>query len=97
MSDREGGEDVFVVRPDGTDVRNLTATPDLLESHPAWLPDGTLTFSRHGESGPISLWAVTLDGLSETRIHTGSQPVFAYSWGHCRDRTENVQMPVRLD
>ena len=81
MSDREGGEDVFVVRPDGSDVRNLTATPDLQESHPAWLPDGTLTFSRHGESGPISLWAVSLDGLSETRIHTVAQPVFAYSWG----------------
>lgn len=81
MSDRDGSEDVFVVRPNGSEVRNLTATSDLQESHPAWLPDSTLTFSRHGESGPISLWAVSIDGQSETQIHTESQPVFVYSWG----------------
>jgi Tol biopolymer transport system component len=81
MSERDGSEDVFVMRPDGSDVRNLTQTPDLQESHPAWSPDGTLTFIRHGESGPITLWAVSLDGGSEIRIETPAEPVFAYSWG----------------
>ena len=80
MSDRDGSEDIFVVRPDGTDVRNLTAGSDLQESHPAWLPNGTLTFSRHGESGPITLWTVSLDGGDETRIDTSAEPVFVYDW-----------------
>jgi len=50
ISMRDGSEDIFVMRPDGSEVRNLTGTPDLQESHPAWLPNGTLTFERHGES-----------------------------------------------
>ncbi len=32
--------DIFTVRADGTDLRQLTSGPDL-ESHPTWSPDGT--------------------------------------------------------
>ena len=62
MSMRDGSEDVFVMRPDGSGVANLTRTPDLEESHPAWSPSGELTFSRHGESGPIELWSMSVTG-----------------------------------
>ena len=79
-SDRDEGEDVFVMRPDGSGVRNLTRTPSLYESHPAWAPDGRLTFSRHGESGPISLWMIELDGSGAERLDTVAQPVFTYDW-----------------
>ena len=58
MSMRDGSEDVFVIRPDGTGARNLTRTPSLEESHPSWSPTGELTFTRHAETGPIGLWAV---------------------------------------
>lgn len=34
-------EDVFVVNPDGTEVTNLSATPEQNEYEPAWSPDGT--------------------------------------------------------
>jgi len=81
VSERDGSDDVFVCRPDGSDARNLTATPDLQESHPAWLPNGTLTFSRHGERGPISVWAVPVEGGPETQIETSAEPVFTYGWG----------------
>jgi len=74
MSDRDGGEDVFVMRADGTGVRNVSRTPSLSESHPAWTPDGRLTFLQHGESGPVHI-----------RVHDGGydlqiDAVFVYSW-----------------
>jgi TolB protein len=69
MSDRDGSEDVLVMRADGSDVRNVTHTPALGESHPTWMPDGRLSFTRHGETGPIELWAST----QTARIRTASR------------------------
>ena len=80
MSDRDGGEDVFVMRADGSAVRNVTATPLLDESHPAWMPDGRLSFTRHGETGPIELWAVDADDTGARRLDTPAEPVFVFAW-----------------
>jgi Tol biopolymer transport system component len=80
MSDRDGGEDVFVMRVDGSGVRNLTRTPALDESHPTWLPDGRLSYSRHGETGPVELWAVHVDGTETHRLETSAEPVFVFAW-----------------
>ncbi len=32
--------DIFIMNADGTDVRNITNTPDVYEDSPAWSPDG---------------------------------------------------------
>ena len=80
MSERDGNEDVFVMRADGSEVRNLTRTPELEESHPAWMPDGRLSFTRHGETGPIELWAVAPDGTDAERLETSAEPVFVFAW-----------------
>jgi Tol biopolymer transport system component len=79
MSDRDGGEDVFVMRRDGSAVRNVTRTPALEESHPQWAPDGRLTFTRHGETGPIELVIADRDGTGARKVATGAEPVFVYS------------------
>ena len=68
-----GGDwDLFVMRPDGTDVRNLTNTPDWSELEPRFSPDGSqilyrrtkkgVTFdnNRHGAQG--ELWMARSDG-----------------------------------
>ncbi len=34
------GADLVAVRPDGSGRVALTATPDRLETHPTWTPDG---------------------------------------------------------
>ncbi len=80
MSMRDGSEDVFVMRPDGTGARNVTRTRALQESHPAWSPTGELTFTRHAETGPISLWAVRPDGRNARHLQTVAEPVFVYDW-----------------
>ena len=79
-SDRDGSDDVFVMRLDGSGVRNLTRTPALDETHSAWAPDGRLTFSRHGESGPISLWVIDPGGGAAEQLDTDAQPVFTFDW-----------------
>ena len=79
-SDRDAGEDIFVMRADGSGVRNLTRTPTLDESHPTWLPDGRLSYSRHGETGPIELWAVDVDRAETHRLETSVEPVFVFAW-----------------
>ena len=46
----DGDFDIFTIRPDGTDLRQLTTTPGG-DSHPAWSPDGAhilFSSSRHG-------------------------------------------------
>ena len=46
----EGDFDIFSIRPDGTDLRQLTTAPGG-DSHPAWSPDGEhvlFSSSRHG-------------------------------------------------
>ena len=65
-SDR-GDWDLFVCRPDGSDVRNLSATPDLNEFAPQFSRDGgkllyrrmplqeKLDNNRHGEQGELVL------------------------------------------
>ena len=80
VSDRAGSEDVFVMRTDGAGVRNLTRTRTLDESHPAWMPDGRLSFVRHGETGPIELWAFDVDSGKAERLRTSAEPVFVYGW-----------------
>jgi TolB protein len=79
-SDRTGREDIFVIRPDGTGLRNLTRTPELYETHAAWAPDGRLSFTRHGESGPVSLWVVDPAGGAPVQLDTLAQPVFTFDW-----------------
>jgi Tol biopolymer transport system component len=80
MSMRDGSDDVFVMRPDGSRVQNLTRTPGLQESHPSWSPSGELTFSRHGDSGPIELWGIRVGGGGARRLDTAVEPVFVYDW-----------------
>ena len=38
-SNREGNWDIFVMNPDGTEVRNITQHP-ADDRHPSWSPDG---------------------------------------------------------
>jgi Tol biopolymer transport system component len=80
MSERDGSDDVFVMRPDGARPANVTQTPVLEESHPAWAPDGRLTFTRHGMTGPIELWVANADGSDARRLDTVAEPVFAFDW-----------------
>jgi Tol biopolymer transport system component len=49
VGDNSPRSDIYVIAPDGTGLRPLTSSPDLLEYAPTWSPDGTrLAFVRTG-------------------------------------------------
>ena len=63
----DGNSDVFTMRPDGTDLRNLTRNP-LLESTPAFTADGrAIVFSRD-EFGRAQLYLMDRNGGNERRV-----------------------------
>jgi dipeptidyl aminopeptidase/acylaminoacyl peptidase len=39
-SDRGGNSDIYLIEPDGTGLVNVTNSPALRDSHPAWAPSG---------------------------------------------------------
>jgi Tol biopolymer transport system component len=55
MSNRAGGEDIYVMNADGTDLRNLTSD-SYSDSNPIWTADGQIIF--------------TSDRLGVTRLYT---------------------------
>lgn len=63
--------DIFVVRPDGTGLTNLTQTPDILEGVPRWSADGRYVyFPQEMEyyGYLASLHRVNLDGTGYTQL-----------------------------
>jgi hypothetical protein len=44
------------------------------------MPDGRLSFTRHGETGPIELWAGEPTGSAFERLATNAEPVFVFDW-----------------
>jgi Tol biopolymer transport system component len=75
VSDRaEGGkglDDVWVMAPDGTGLKNVTNSQDWEDVKPGWSPDSTqVAFYRWGlygseKRGPAGLWVARIDGSEE--------------------------------
>jgi dipeptidyl aminopeptidase/acylaminoacyl peptidase len=69
-SDSSGQNDLWMIRPDGSDPVKLTDTADL-ERYAAWSPDGsTIAFDRI-TPGSASIWLMDADG-SNARSITGT-------------------------
>ena len=74
MVPRVGKWDIFVMNADGTDVTNVTRTPDAYEMEPAWAPDGvTLLFVRTSSEGSSMIALDTVSG-EERSLGRGFNP-----------------------
>lgn len=61
QSNREGSFDIWVMKVDGTEPRNLTGTLGIDEGTPTWSPDGQLlAYERRGE-----IWVMRADGSDQ--------------------------------
>ncbi|NNF26971.1 MAG: hypothetical protein HKN73_07125, partial [Gemmatimonadetes bacterium] len=77
ISDRDGGDNLWLVSPDGTDLRKLTSEVDNTLSSPAWSPDGSYLVVRRFGPYPtaenyltnVPLWMYHVGGGSGTQIY----------------------------
>lgn len=72
---RPGGYgDIWVIRADGTDARNLTGAFVLPHQYsPAWSPDGERLVFGQGDGHGSNLWTMRADGSDLRLLTTGAQ------------------------
>src|SRR5579864_3664917 len=75
LSDREGSENVWVMRPDGTEQRQVSKDPNNEFASPSWSPDGNYVFVSKTKFGigPREIWMYHINGGSGIQI-TKSKP-----------------------
>jgi TolB protein len=66
-STRDGNQEIYVVRPDGNELRRLTNDP-AIDAHPAWSPDGTKIVFATNRWGDFELAVVNADGSGLARL-----------------------------
>ena len=70
-SNRDGNDEIYVMKSDGTDQVRLTNNP-LFDGHPAFSPDGTkIAFSRQIGT-TLDIWVMNADGTNPIRLTTNS-------------------------
>jgi TolB protein len=74
-SDRDGDFEIFTMRADGTDVRQLT-TNNIVDTDPHWSRDGTrIVFIRAGD-----IWVMDADGRNPRPVLVSAQPEADPDW-----------------
>src|SRR2546425_3697770 len=75
LSDREGSENIWIMHPDGTGVKQVSKDPNNEFTSPGWAPDGKYIFVSKAQFGIGSseIWMYHVDGGSGVQI-TKSKP-----------------------
>src|SRR5208282_6232168 len=75
ISDREGSENIWIMHPDGSGVKQVSKDPNSEFVSPSWSPDGNYIFaSREGFGiGSSEIWMYHINGGSGVQI-TKSKP-----------------------
>jgi Tol biopolymer transport system component len=74
-SNRAGNNfEIYVMKPDGTGLTNLTQTvdPNINELSPAWAPDGSkIAYRRDFGSDDHRIWVMNANGTGQTQVTPG--------------------------
>ena len=108
-ADDAGATDIYTVAPDGSDVLQVTATPES-EAHPGWSPDSSrIVFSRRGAED-AEIYSMNAGGSDEVQLTDNSGDDLDPSWSPdgtriayastegvrsgCEDGEPDVQCPI---
>jgi Tol biopolymer transport system component len=75
-ADRTGNFDIYKMKPDGTELEQLTNDP-ADDREPAWSPDGSMIAFTRSEPGGAAIWTMRADGSAPTRLAQGGMPQWA--------------------
>src|SRR5207253_1589414 len=67
MSGRDGNFEIYRVKSDGTDLRNLTNNPGW-DASASWSPDGSKVVFASNREGPFKIFVMNADGSNLVRI-----------------------------
>jgi len=61
--------DIYIMNEDGSEIQNLTNTPDTNERSPRWSPDGTkIYFLKESAANQYELYCMESNGSDQTKI-----------------------------
>jgi len=97
-SDRSGEWRIWTIRPDGSDMRQLTeAKPEENDVDPMFSPDGKSILFTSTRGGSVGVWVIGLDGSELKRICDGDQAEWAPDGKHIALRREEKVIVRDLD
>jgi hypothetical protein len=70
VAQRDGYQDIFIIRDDGSGLANLTLNP-AHDSDPVWSPDGTQIAFRSDRSGAYGIHVMDADGTHVRQLTQG--------------------------
>lgn len=79
VSDREGSDALFLMRPDGSGVRRLTGELPPV-SHPSWSADGQRIAFNAGSPIASDIYLINIDGSGLTKITSDARANFYPTW-----------------
>ena len=82
-----GGDDIWVMKADGSEKRNLTRTDGLKEQEPAWAPGGgRIAFVLEGGPRVGDIWTMKADGSDRRRFTESAEDESGPAWSPDGDR-----------
>lgn len=79
VGSRDGNDEVYSMKADGSDVRRLTQTP-AAEASPAWAPDGSRIAFASRRDGNWEIYVMKSDGTNERRLTVNSAADTEPAW-----------------
>jgi len=81
VSDRNGNNEIYVMKSDGSDQTNITNHPDN-DYYPNWSPDGAhiVFFSDRDQDGDGNIWiySIELSNNKTVRLAIGGSPFWGF-------------------
>ncbi len=69
VSERTGNDEIWIIHPDGTGLKQLTHNTWEWDKHPSWSPDGKqIVFWSNRKVGRKQIWIMNLDGSDQHDI-----------------------------
>jgi TolB protein len=69
VSQETGNDEIFIIRPDGSETRQLTKNTWEWDKHVSWSPDGQeIVFWSNRDTGRAQLWVMNSDGSNQRKL-----------------------------